>query len=64
MADGETVQYWERNLRFKTDASEDGPPEGSPVMVGAGMVGDRASVIFAGPEEFGQFIKRECSSAD
>jgi cytochrome c len=64
LGDGETVQYWERNLRFKTDASEDGPPEGSPVVVGAGMVGDRASVIFARPEEFGQFIKRECPSSD
>ena len=64
LADGETVQYWERNIRFKTDTSEDGPPQGSPVVLGAGMVGDRASVIFAGPEEFGQFIERECSRAD
>lgn len=64
LADGETEQYWERNLRFKTDTSEVGPPKGSPVVVGAGMVGDRASVIFAGPEEFGEFIKRECSSTD
>lgn len=60
LADGETIQFWERNLRFKTDTSEDGPPEGSPAMVGAGMAGDRGSVIFARPEEFGQFIKREC----
>ena len=60
MGDGETVQFWERNLRFKTDTSQDGPPPGSPAIVGAGMVGDRASVIFATPEEFGQFIKREC----
>ena len=59
-ADGQTVQFWERNLRFKTDTSPDGPPKGSPAIVGAGMVGDRASVIFAAPEEFGQFIKRQC----
>ena len=59
-ADGQTVQFWERNLRFKTDTSRDGPPKGSPAIVGAGMVGDRASVIFAAPEEFGQFIKRQC----
>ena len=64
MADGETVQFWERNLRFKTDTSEDGPSEGSPALVGAGMVGDRASVIFAGPEEFGRFIKRQCPDED
>jgi cytochrome c len=64
LADGKTVQFWERNLRFKTDASEDGPPEGSPAMVGAGMVGDRASVIFATPEEFGQFIESDCPNSD
>jgi cytochrome c len=60
MADGQTIQFWERNLRFKTDTSKDGPPPGAPAVVGAGMVGDRASVIFAAPEEFGQFIKQGC----
>lgn len=64
LADGSSVQFWERNLRFKTDTSEDGPPEGSPVMVGAGMVGDRASVIFASPEEFSRFIERECPNSN
>jgi cytochrome c len=61
--DGETVQFWERNLRFKTDTSADGPPPGAPAIVGAGMVGDRASVIFAAPEEFGEFIKRVCPTS-
>jgi cytochrome c len=59
-ADGKTVQFWERNLRFKTDSSEDGPLKGAPAIVGAGMAGDRSSVIFAAPEEIGQFIKRQC----
>jgi cytochrome c len=59
-ADGETVQFWERNLRFKTDSGEDGPKDGAPAILPAGMVGDRASVIFAAPEEFSEFIKREC----
>lgn len=59
-ADGHIIQFWERNLRFKTDMSDEGPPKGSPALVGAGMVGDRASIIFAAPEEFGQFIKRKC----
>jgi cytochrome c len=59
-ADGETTQFWERNLRFKTDSSEDGPRPGAPAIVGAGMMGDRASVIFAAPEEFAAFIKRTC----
>jgi cytochrome c len=59
-ADGQTVQFWERNLRFKTDSSAEGPPKGLPAIVGAGMVGDRSSVIFAAPEEIGQFVKRRC----
>jgi len=59
-ADGKSTMFWERNLRFKTDMSDEGPPKGLPAIVGAGMVGDRASIIFAAPEEFGQFIKRRC----
>jgi len=59
-ADGETAQYWERNLRFKTDSSEEGPQPGAPAILPAGMMGDRASVIFASPEEFGEFITRAC----
>jgi cytochrome c len=59
-ADGETQDFWERNLRFKTDSGEEGPEPGSPAIVGAGMIGDRASVIFAGPEEIGAFISRAC----
>jgi cytochrome c len=60
LGDGETAQFWERNLRFKTDSSEDGPTKGAPAIIGAGMMGDRASVIFAAPEEMGPFIKRQC----
>jgi cytochrome c len=59
-ADGETTNFWERYLRFKTDSGKDGPEPGAPAIVGAGMVGDRASVIFASPEELAQFIKRAC----
>jgi cytochrome c len=59
-ADGETVQFWERNLRFKADGGEEGPKPGAPAILGAGMMGDRASIIFAAPEEFGEFIKRSC----
>jgi cytochrome c len=49
-----------RNLRFKTDSSIIGPEKGAPAIAGAGMQGDRASVIFSTPEEIGQFIKRKC----
>src|SRR6185437_4950652 len=50
-ANGETRKFWERNLRLKTDASGDGPEKNAPALVGAGMMGDRADVIFAEPSE-------------
>ncbi len=59
-ADGNTRAFWERNLRFKTDASDDGPQKGAPAIVAAGMMGDRADVIFAGPEEISGFIAAGC----
>jgi len=59
-ADGERYPFWEFNLRFKTDSSARGPALGHPVLLGAGMMGDRAVVIFAGPEEIGRFIARQC----
>jgi cytochrome c len=59
-ADGKMHAFWERNLRFKTDSSENGPQKGAPALVGAGMLGDRADVIFAAPEEISEFIKPEC----
>jgi cytochrome c len=58
--DGKTHDFWERNLRFKTDSSDDGPQKGVPAIVGAGMVGDRASVIFASPNEISVFIASGC----
>jgi cytochrome c len=60
MASGATEQFWERNLRFKTDSSADGPPKGTPALLGAGMMGDRASVIFADPAEISAFIQSRC----
>jgi cytochrome c len=59
-ADGKTRDFWERNLRFKTDVSAEGPRKGMPAFVGAGMMGDRADVIFAGPEEISGFISQQC----
>src|SRR5262249_44660219 len=59
-ADGKIRDFWERNLRFKTDVSDDGPQKGAPALVGAGMMGDRADVIFAGPEEISGFIAHQC----
>ncbi|MFM9841403.1 MAG: c-type cytochrome [Dongiaceae bacterium] len=59
-ADGETLQFWEPNLRFKTDSSADGPAAGKPAILPSGMLGDRASIIFAAPAEISPLIKSEC----
>lgn len=58
--DGKTRDFWERNLRFKTDSSKEGPDKDAPAIVNAGMMGDRASVIFSSPEEISRFIVRGC----
>ncbi len=59
-ADGKVEKIWEFNLRFKSDSSKLGPALGKPVVVGAGMQGDRASVVFAVPGEISAFIKESC----
>ena len=58
--DGKTRDFWERNLRFKTDSSEEGPEKGKPAIVDAGMMGDRADVIFSGPQEISNSIETKC----
>lgn len=57
---GQTQKIWEYNLRLKTDSSEYGPERGKPVITGSGMMGDRASVLFASPSEISTFIKESC----
>jgi cytochrome c len=59
-ADGKTRAFWERNLRLKTDSGKDGPQNGTPALVPAGMMGDRADVIFAAPDEIGKMIEPRC----
>jgi cytochrome c len=59
-ADGKTRPFWERNLRFMTDSSQDGPKKSAPAMMPAGMMGDRAAVIFAAPEEITRMIEARC----
>ena len=59
-ADGKVRDFWERNLRFKTDVSSDGPQKGAPAIVEAGMMGDRADVIFADPAEISALIVPRC----
>ncbi len=56
-ADGKTRAFWERNLRFMTDSGQDGPDKGAPAIMPAGMMGDRAAVIFADPQEIAGSIE-------
>ena len=56
-AAGEAHKIWEFNLRIKIDSSARGPEPGKPVLIGAGMRGDRANIVFATPGEISGFIK-------
>ena len=58
--DGKTRAFWERNLRFMTDSSQDGPEKRAPAIMPAGMLGDRAAVIFATPDEIAKMIESRC----
>jgi cytochrome c len=57
---GKTRHFWERNLRFMTDSSKDGPESGAPAIMPSGMLGDRGAVIFAAPEEITKMIEARC----
>jgi cytochrome c len=59
-ADGKTRALWERNLRFRTDSQPERPGKGMPAITAAGMMGDRAAVIFAEPEEITKMIEPRC----
>ena len=59
-ADGKVNKVWEFNLRLKTDSSDMGPEPGKPVIVGNGMQGDRAAVVFASPGEISRYIGEQC----
>jgi hypothetical protein len=56
-ADGRTLAFAESNLRFRTDSSATGPYREKPVIIPTGMMGDRASVFFAVPDEISSFFK-------
>jgi len=59
-ADGAAHKFWERNLRLKTDAGDHGPEKNAPALIPAGMMGDRADVIFAEPSEISPAIAAKC----
>ncbi len=59
-ADGATTPFWEMNVRLKLDARATGPAPGKPVVAGAGMQGDRVSVIFSSVDEIMRFVEEKC----
>lgn len=60
MADGKQRPFWAMNLRLKIDTSANGPRAGKPVLVGAGMQGDRASIVFSDLDEIGRLVEKKC----
>ncbi|AMN56388.1 hypothetical protein ACP90_27770 (plasmid) [Labrenzia sp. CP4] len=60
--DGRETPYWEKNIRLKIDSAETGPPVGLPVILGAGMGGDRFSVIFRSLADLQQFVTESCEA--
>jgi cytochrome c len=58
--DGRETPYWEKNVRLKIDSVETGPPSGVPVVLGAGMQGDRVSVIFASLADLKSLVDESC----
>lgn len=60
--DGRETPYWEKNIRLKIDSVETGPPAGVPVILGAGMGGDRFSVVFRSLADLEQLVTEGCEA--
>jgi cytochrome c len=58
--DGRETPYWEKNVRLKIDSVETGPPVGVPVILQAGMGGDRFSVVFSSLADLTSMIEEKC----
>jgi cytochrome c len=59
-ADGAERPFWEMNVRLKLDTRDTGPALGKPAVIGAGMVGDRVSVVFSSLAELASFVVEQC----
>ncbi|MEM9969869.1 MAG: c-type cytochrome [Pseudomonadota bacterium] len=59
-ADGARSLHWEKNIRLKIDSMETGPPDGTGIILRAGMRGDRFSVIFASLADLERIVTAEC----
>ncbi|MDZ5697082.1 c-type cytochrome [Chelativorans sp. M5D2P16] len=60
--DGRETAYWEKNIRLKIDSVETGPPAGTAVILGAGMGGDRFSVIFPSLSALTNLVTERCEA--
>ena len=60
--DGQETPYWEKNIRLKIDSVETGPPAGVAVILGAGMGGDRFSVIFSSLADLNHLVTERCEA--
>lgn len=58
--DGRESPYWEKNIRLKIDSAETGPPPNVPVILRAGMRGDRFSVIFSSLADLKNLVDERC----
>jgi cytochrome c len=59
-ADGAETSFFEMNVRLKLDSRSTGPEPGKPVIVGAGMMGDRVNIIFASIADLSRFLVEKC----
>jgi cytochrome c len=59
-ADGVETPFWEMNVRLKLDTRDTGPEPGKPVVLGAGMRGDRVSVVFSSLKDLARFVTEGC----
>lgn len=59
-ADGAETAHWEMNVRLKLDTRDTGPAPGAPVIVGAGMMGDRVSIVFASLRDLNNLVEESC----
>jgi cytochrome c len=59
-ADGTEIPIFEMNVRLKLDSRSTGPQAGKPVIVGAGMMGDRVNILFASVADLTRFLVEEC----
>jgi cytochrome c len=61
-AEGAGSTYGEQNIRLKIDGTETCPPSGVGVVLGAGMQGDRYSVILASVADLESLVSEFCET--